>query len=333
METAASSATIGVVVPCYKVTDHILHVLANIGPEVSRIYVVDDHCPDGSGTLVESSSEDERIRVIYHDENQGVGAATISGYKQALDDGVDVVVKIDGDGQMDPALIPTLVAPVVGHYADYAKGNRFFDIESVRPIPFWRRVGNAALSFLSKLSSGYWQVFDPTNGYTAIDARVAAALPFDKIRKRFFFESDMLFRLGTIRAVVTDIPMPAIYGDETSNLSVGRAVPAFFLRHTQNLAKRLIYDYFIRDFSIASVELLTGFVFLTFGTVFGASRWIQSISEGVAATAGTVMIAALPIFLGTQLLLSFLNYDMQRIGTVPLHIRLRRRPESSSDEK
>lgn len=328
--TSRTETKIGVVIPCYRVTDHILDVIAAVGPEVDRIYVVDDCCPDGSGKVVESGTTDPRVRILYHDWNQGVGGATLTGYKHALADKMEIIVKLDGDGQMDPSLISTLVAPVAQHFADYTKGNRFYDIESIRPIPVLRRLGNAALSFLSKLSSGYWRIFDPTNGYTAIDARVVSALPLEKIQKGFFFESDMLFRLGILGAVVADIPMPAVYGEEESNLSVARSIPEFLVGHARNFFKRVAYEYFLRDFSIASVELVAGLALLGFGAIFGVSRWIQSVSDGVAATAGTVMIAALPIFLGMQLLLSFLNYDIQRMSTIPMHIRLVRRPRPTN---
>lgn len=324
----STTTRVGVVIPCYRVADHILRVLDGIGSEVERIYVVDDQCPEGTGKLVESRTQDRRVHVIYHDENRGVGGATMTGYASAIADGMHVIVKLDGDGQMDPSMISTFVAPLESHYADYSKGNRFYNIESTRPIPLLRRVGNGALSFLSKLSSGYWRLFDPTNGYTAIDAKVAAALPFEKLHNRYFFESDMLFRLGILGAVVADIPMPAFYGEEKSNLSVVRSIPEFFLRHLRNLVKRVGYDYFLRDFSIASLELVFGLALLVFGGVFGTVRWIQSASEGVAATAGTVMIAALPIFVGMQLLLSFLNYDMQRLSAIPLHLRLAQRVRS-----
>ena len=222
---------------------------------------------------------------------------------------------------MDPSLINHFIGPIEHHVADYTKGNRFHHIEGVRSMPLVRKLGNALLSFLTKLSTGYWRVFDPTNGFTAIEASVAKTLPSDKIAKRYFFESDMLFRLGILGAVVTDIPMPATYGSEKSNLSVLRSIPEFSWRHLRNLWKRIVYDYFLRDFSIASVELATGLIFLTFGFVFGLIRWAESIREGIAASAGTVMVSALPILIGTQLLLSFLNFDIQRRGTIPLHVR------------
>jgi len=324
MDDHTDSARIAVVIPSYKVTEHILGVLARIGDEVDRIYVVDDRCPDESGKLVETAVDDPRVVVTYRETNGGVGAATLSGYRQAIADGADVIVKLDGDGQMDPALIPAFVAPIARRQADYTKGNRFYRVSDVRAMPFARKFGNALLSFLSKLSSGYWKLFDPTNGYTAIAAPVAEILPYQRIRKRFFFESDMLFHLGILDAVVADIPMTAIYGEETSNLSILRSIPEFFFRHSQNFVKRVFYDYVVRDFSIASLELFTGLVFVTFGFAFGLLRWFQSVTAEIPATAGTVMVAALPLLIGTQLLLSFLSYDMQRRSAIPLQVRLLR---------
>ena len=148
----------------------------------------------------------------------------MTGYRVALDDGMDIMVKIDGDGQMAPELLPDFVAPILAGEADYTKGNRFFDLEQVSQMPTVRLLGNAVLSFFNKISSGYWNLFDPTNGYTAIHRDVAACLPFGRISRRYFFESDMLFRLNTLRAVVVDIPMHASYGDEVSNLRISKVV-------------------------------------------------------------------------------------------------------------
>ncbi|GHU35112.1 hypothetical protein AGMMS50256_29780 [Betaproteobacteria bacterium] len=199
-----------------------MEVIHAIPPFVSRIYVVDDACPDNSGDFVERNCKDERIFVIRHAENQGVGGAVMTGYKAALEDGMDIFVKIDGDGQMDPSLIPSFVAPIAAGEADYTKGNRFFDLEEIQAMPKVRLFGNAALSFMTKLSSGYWDLFDPTNGYTAIHRDVASHLPFDKISRRYFFESDILFRLNILRAVVADTPMSAKYGDEVSGLKISK---------------------------------------------------------------------------------------------------------------
>lgn len=310
---------IAVVIPSYRVTAHILGVVSAIGAEVSAIYVVDDKCPDGSGGFVEARCDDSRVKVIRRESNGGVGAATITGYRAAQADNCDIIVKIDGDGQMDPRLLPRFVQPILNGRADYTKGNRFFNPEDARTMPPVRLFGNAILSFMTKLSSGYWTLFDPTNGYTAIHARLLRHLPLDRLAPRYFFESDMLFRLWTIRAVVLDIPMPAIYGAEVSNLKIGNVLPRFLGGHARNLGKRLIYGYFLRDFSLASVEFLAGASLMGFGVVFGLWHWIGNVAHGVVTTSGTVMLAALPIILGLQLLLSFLGYDIASVPQHPIH--------------
>jgi glycosyltransferase involved in cell wall biosynthesis len=313
---------IAVVIPCYRVAPHILGVLAAIGPEVGAIYVVDDACPERTGDLVEARCTDPRVRVLRHAGNQGVGGATVTGYRQAIADGADVIVKLDGDGQMDPAEILRLTRPILQGDADYTKGNRFFEIEGLRQMPAVRLFGNAALSFLAKLSTGYWEIFDPTNGYTAIHGKVAAALPLDKVSRRFFFESDLLFRLNIARAVVWDVPMHARYGDERSNLKIGRALVEFAAKNLRNMGKRLFYNYFLRSFSAASLALMLGPPLALFGTGFGLYRWLLSFERGTPATSGTVMLAALPVLVGVQLTLAFLSYDMGNTPKVPLQKRL-----------
>lgn len=309
---------IAVVIPSYKVRNHILAVISQIGPEVGRIYVVDDCCPDGSGGVVESNCKDERVTIIRNSKNQGVGGAVMTGYKAAIDDGMDIIVKVDGDGQMDPSLIPFFIAPIREGRADYTKGNRFFRLEDVSSMPWIRIIGNAALSFLSKLSSGYWDIFDPTNGYVAVHRNVLKNIPLEKLSRDYFFESDMLFRLNTIRAVVMDIPMNARYAGEKSNLNVLQIVMPFLCKHIANFGKRIVYNYFLRDFNIASCELLLGTLLTTAGSGLGIHAWVLSVQTSQLATAGTVMLAALPVLIGLQLLLGFLNYDINNVPRQPI---------------
>ena len=310
---------IAVVIPSYRVTRHILGVLAGIGPEVTRIYVVDDRCPDGSGALVRAQCADPRVTVLEHAENQGVGGAVMTGYRAAIADGMQIIVKVDGDGQMDAALIPRFVAPILNGEADYTKGNRFFDLEQIRQMPPLRLFGNAELSLMTKLSSGYWDLFDPTNGYTAIHADAARHLPFDKISKRYFFETDMLFRLNTLNAVAVDVPMDASYGDEVSNLKISKIVTEFLFKHVRNFSKRIFYNYYLRNMSLASVELPLGLALLAWGTVYGVVHWIASAKAGVATAPGTVMLSALPVLMGTQLVLAFLAYDISSVPRRAIH--------------
>lgn len=321
----AAAQRIAVVIPCFRVGGHAADVVAAMPECVERIYAVDDACPDHSGKTLQAAVSDPRLRVLFHETNQGVGGAMVTGYRQALADGFDIVVKVDGDGQMDPALIPMFVAPLLSGEADYAKGNRFHDLEALAQMPRVRLFGNAVLSFMAKVSSGYWDIFDPTNGYTAIHAEALARLPLDKLSPRYFFETDMLFRLGTIGAVVEDVPMHARYADETSNLHIRRILVPFLAGHTRNFAKRLFYRYVLRDFSIASVELFFGLALLAFGLVHGLGHWIDGLRTGIANPVGTVVVTALSLLMGLQLVLAFLSWDMRAVPRRPLQrFRLRK---------
>ena len=308
---------IAVVIPCYRVTDHILEVIAGIGPEVSRIYVVDDACPDESGKFVQEQSRDKRLSFIFHEENQGVVGAVISGYKAAYADGADVVVKIDGDGQMDPGLISAIAKPVLEGSADYSKGDRFDSLENLFGMPKVRIFGNAVLSLWAKFSTGYWSMTDPTNGFTAIHRRALGAMNLDKIRKSYFFESDILFRLNIANCVVADVPMAAVYGSEKSNMSILKVMFEFPWRHTVNLWKRIFYRYYLREWNVGSFELPLGVFLLVFGAWFGLSSFLNASAAGVATTAGQVTGSAVALILGVQLLLSFLSYDVQSEPRIP----------------
>ena len=250
--------TITVIIPCYRETAHVLDVIGGVGDEVAHIIVVDDACPDKTGEHVKANCDDGRVQVVVHELNTGVGGATLSGYRRALEVGSDIVVKVDGDGQMDPVLIPTLVKPIADGQADYTKGNRFHQLQAISDMPAMRITGNMMLSLASKLSSGYWDIFDTTNGYTAIHAGVLPLIPLDSISKGYFFESDMLFRLGQIRAVVRDIPMQARYGSEKSALSIPKIIPEFLFKHYINTCKRIYHAYFVREFNFASIQLVWG---------------------------------------------------------------------------
>ena len=314
---------VGVVVPCYRERANILTVLAAMPEQVTTVFCVDDGCPQQTGDWVATQCRDVRVQVLRHARNQGVGAAMRTGYRAALAAGMDIVVKIDGDGQMDPRDLPRLIAPIVSDQADYTKGNRFYRLDGLVVMPLARICGNIVLSFVSKLSTGYWQSFDPNNGYTAIDGRVLELLPLDAINDGYFFESDMLFRLNTLRAVVRDVPMQARYGNEESGLRLLPTIAAFTWRHAVNFGKRLFYNYFLRGFSVASVEWVLGPSMLIFGMTFGVNEWLRSIHTSIAATAGTVMLASLPTIVGMQMLLSAIHFDIGNEPSVPLRRLLR----------
>lgn len=325
--------TVAAIIPCYRVSRNVLSVLERVPESVDAVFCIDDACPEQSGRLIQSTTRDPRVHVIFNESNQGVGGAVLRGYRAAIDSGHSILVKVDGDGQMDPTLIPLFVKPIADGFADYTKGNRFWRVDELGSMPLARRLGNLSLSFLSKVSTGYWDVFDPTNGYTAVHSKVAAQIPFDRLSKRYFFETDMLFRLGTLRAVVQDVPMDPIYGDESSSLSVLKSLFEFSLSHARNSLKRVIYRYFLRDFSVASLELMFGLAMLLFGATFGALNWAASAQAGVPTPTGTIVLSAVALLSGLQFLLAFVSYDVSSVPRTPIHPRLPSVEDSSLNRK
>jgi glycosyltransferase involved in cell wall biosynthesis len=311
-------AGVWLVAPCYKVRDHILRVIASTPAWFAGIVCVDDACPEGSGDFIEAHNTDPRVVVLRLAKNQGVGGATLAGYAEAIRRGGRVMIKVDGDDQMDLGYAAQLVAPILLGEADYAKGNRFTSISHLTTMPTVRVLGNAMLSFAAKLSTGYWNIFDPTNGYTAIEANVARLVMEKRVSRRFFFETDLLYHLGTLRAVVRDVPMPARYADEVSNIRIGQIVGPFALKHMRNFFQRVIGQYFIRDFSAASLELVFGLFFTLFGVGYALS-YLANRLPGQAASAGVVMLAALPVILGVQFLLQAMNFDVLNVPSRPIH--------------
>jgi dolichol-phosphate mannosyltransferase len=315
-----SGTKICVVIPSYKVTASIVAVVRAMPAFVDCICVVDDACPEGSGAFLRANVQHEpRIHIITHGLNQGVGGAVLSGYAYALENGYDVAVKVDGDGQMDPNLIEPLLRPILQGRSDYAKGNRFFSVGMLSEMPGLRLFGNAVLSLVSKATSGYWSVMDPTNGFTAIHTKILRLLPLKIIEKRYFFESDMLYHLGIVRAVVTDVPMFAKYGMEVSNLRIGNVAMDFPMRYGVRFLKRFFYNYLLRDFNVGSIATLLGLPMLSFGIVFGALQWFRGAAINVANAPGTVMLAALPILLGVQMLIAAVLFDVANQPKQPVH--------------
>lgn len=307
-----NDAKIAVVIPAFKVVDTIKEVIYSIPDTVDYIIVVDDRCPDFSGREAEKSNRKDLI-VIYHERNEGVGGAMITGYKKALEFGCEIVIKIDGDGQMDPKYMGKLIEPLIQDNADYTKGNRFQDFKALERMPRIRIFGNSALSFMIKVASGYWNIMDPTNGYTAIHRRVLEKLDLPKISKGYFFESDLLICLNIIDAVVKDIRMPAKYAQEKSSLNIEKTVFQFPPKLLKGLAKRVFLKYFIYDFNMASVYILLGLPVFLASVFWGIVEWIDSFVSGVPRTAGTIMLVALPIILSFQMLLQAINIDIYSI--------------------
>ncbi|MFH0982676.1 MAG: glycosyltransferase family 2 protein [Planctomycetota bacterium] len=308
---------VGVVIPCYRVADQIERVLRGIPDFVHSIIVVEDDGRDDTAARVRAFADD-RITLLTHSVNQGVGAAMRTGFAEALRRNLDIVVKMDGDDQMDPAALPRLLAPLLRGQADMSKGNRYHNLVALRQMPPVRMVGNALLTFLVKLASGYWRMFDPTNGYLAIRTDVLRRLRLEKLPSRFFFESGLLIQLGILGAVVQDVPISARYGQGASSLSVGRTTLEFPPRLGWGLIRRLFWRYIVYDFSAVSVFLLLSIPLLVWGLWFGIGAWRRSVETGTPATAGTVMLAAMPIIMGFQLLLEAVVVDIGNVPRIPL---------------
>lgn len=310
-------ARVGVVIPAYKVAPQIERVIRGLPAWIDAIVVVEDKSPDDTAERVQRLG-DARVTLIRHERNRGVGGAMKSGFAEALRQRLDVVVKMDGDDQMDPAWLPELVQPLVDGRADMAKANRYSSLASLRGMPLVRVVGNGGLAFLVKLASGYWNVFDPANGYFAARGETLARLDLDDLPDRYYFESGFLIELGIQRAVVHDVAIPARYADEHSSLSPLRVLLEFPPRLVWGLVRRVFWRYFVHDFTALSVYLLLGIPMVVWGVVFGATAWYRLHGTTEYASPGVVMLAAMPIILGVQLLLQAIALDVQNVPRTPI---------------
>jgi glycosyltransferase involved in cell wall biosynthesis len=308
-------ARVAAVVPAYKEELMIGRVIETMPDYIDDIVVVDDFSPDDTSGAV-SRVDDPRVTLIRHETNQGVGGAIITGHKAALELGSDVNVVLAGDAQMDPAYLPRLLDQVTSGGFGFAKANRFYAPESFSGMPGHRVFGNIVLSFMTKLASGYWNLFDPQNGYTAIRSDVVRRVPLDRIAKRYSFENDLLTHLNILQVPAVDVPIPAVYGEEVSSIKLRSVIPELIYRLTAGFWTRIWYRYVLWSFSPIALLLFMGLVMLGFGLI--VTVWlIFQIAASVIATAATVMLAALPLMLGTQLLISALQLDIQATPSTP----------------
>jgi glycosyltransferase involved in cell wall biosynthesis len=301
---------VAAVLPAFRTASSIRAVIDAIPASVRHVIVVDDASPDGAGAAA-AAAPDPRLVVLTHATNRGVGGAMKTGFERALELGADIVVKIDSDGQMDPALIPSFVAPLVEGRADLAKGNRFEDLAVITAMPPLRRAGNLALSFLVKAASGYWSLFDPCNGYVALRADLLRRIRRDRLAERYFFEISLLCEAYRAEGVAVDVGMHPRYGDEISSLSPMRSLFEFSGRLLGRIVRRIGSTYFLRDFSVVSVFITAGVPLLAFGVLWSAWHWYRSWATNVVASTGTVMIGTLAIILAFQLLLQAVVLDVQ----------------------
>jgi len=302
--------TVGVIIPCYQVADTVAGVIERLPDLVDLIIAVDDASTDGTGEVLDGI-DSSRLRVVRHDRNQGVGGAMASGYERALEAGLDVVVKLDGDGQMDPTWMRDLIDPLIDGTADYAKGNRFLHRKELVRMPWLRKVGNILLTFLTKIASGYWYTFDPQNGFLAIRAEFLRSIDLEKLRsRRYFFENEMLIQLNVVTARVLDCPMPSMYAGESSSLRIRTVLTYFPPLLVRGFFARIFGRYVLRDFSAVVPLYFLGAILFAWGVVFGALTWYRYGSAHVPTPTGTIMLSVLPLILGFQMLLQGLLLEI-----------------------
>jgi glycosyltransferase involved in cell wall biosynthesis len=298
-----------VAIPAYRAEATIAEVVRSLPAFVDTIIVVDDASPD-RGFEVASALDEPRLVILRHGKNRGVGGAMCTAYEKALELGCDIVVKMDADGQMDPERLGDLLDAMLDGNFDYAKGNRFLHRGALASMPRHRLLGSLALTFLTKMASGYWHIYDPQNGFVACRSKVLERLELARIANDYFFENDMLVHLNVLGARVIDVPLPARYANEVSSMRISRILFSFPGRLFCRYWWRIYERYTLRDFSPIVPFLVSGILLCTWAVIFGAWAWFRSWQTGVVASTGTVMLTALPLILGFELLLHAMLLDI-----------------------
>jgi len=300
---------IAAVVPAHNEAAHIRDVISGLPGTVDHIVIVDDKSSDDTAELAETSG-DPRVHVIRHERNTGVGGAIISGHKRALELGADIDVIFAGDDQMDPAYLEALLDPIVDEGYGFTKANRFYSSTSYQGMPAYRVFGNVLLSFANKAASGYWNLFDPQNGYTATSAEVLRRIDLDAISQGYEFENDYLLNLNILDVRARDIPIPARYGSEVSGIKLRKVIPAIGGMLFAGFFRRVFLKYVVGSFSPIALFLFSGLLLWLWSAVFGAWTIYETIGPG-SATTGTVLLAVVPFLMGFQLILTALTLDIQ----------------------
>jgi glycosyltransferase involved in cell wall biosynthesis len=309
-------ARIAAVVPAYREEAMIATVITTMPEFVDHIVVVDDCSPDRTSEVVKEL-DDPRVVLIRHEANRGVGGAIKTGHRAAMELGSDVNVVMAGDAQMDPRHLPDLLNQVTSGGFGFAKANRFFRADSYDGMPGHRVFGNVVLSFMTKLASGYWHLFDPQNGYTAVRTTELAKIDLDRVAERYSFENDLLIHLNVAGTPAVDVPIPALYGAEVSSIRLGKVVPELVSLLSRGFWFRIWYRYVLWSFSAVALLLFTGLLLTLLGV--GAGIWIVAATWGseTSATAATALLAVTPLVLGVQMLVSALQLDIQESPDQP----------------
>jgi len=300
---------VAIVVPAHNEERLIGRVITTAPSLVDHVIVIDDASPDGTSDAALATA-DPRLELITLSENQGVGGAILTGHARALDLGADVVVVMAGDAQMDPAFLPALLDPIADGDAEFTKANRFFGPGSFAGMPRHRIVGNVVLSFMTKAASGYWNLFDPQNGYTAIHRAALERLQLERIARRYEFENDLLIQLNVLRVPARDVPVPALYGEEVSGIQLRRVAPRLLRQLWRGFWYRMWWKYVVQSFSPVALMFFSGLAFLFFGVAVGIFVIVNTLGPPVASP-GTVILSFGPILTGLHMLIMALHLDIQ----------------------
>ena len=297
------------VMPCYKNMEIAPSVAKDVLKFVDKLVCVDDFCPESTGKEIFNTINSEKIDVIFHNQNKGLGGAMKSGFMHALKFDPEIIIKIDSDGQMNPFLIPRLIEPLLKGKAELSKGNRFTNPNFIKKMPYLRLIGNIGLGFITKLSTGYWELFDPTNGFIAIRSDVLKEISLEKIDDGFFFETDLLFRCALSNILISEISMEAVYAQEKSNLNPLKEFFRFSFKHLNIFFKRLAYQYFLLDFNPGSLSLFLGFLLGIVSLIIGTRSITHYDRLNLETPIGIQILFLATTLICNQLIISFFYYD------------------------
>ncbi|KAB2808188.1 glycosyltransferase family 2 protein [Pimelobacter simplex] len=299
---------VGVVVPAYNEEKLIGKTLSTMPELVDRIFVIDD-CSTDATSEAAAAVHDPRVEIIRQPKNTGVGGAIITGHRRVLDEGLDVSVVMAGDAQMDPDYLPALLDPIADDDVRFTKANRFYTRTSTAGMPAYRQFGNVVLSVMTKFSSGYYHLFDPQNGYTALHRDALSRLDLDEIAANYSFENSLLIHLNVLRVRARDVPIPAIYGDEVSTMRMRKVIPALLRTLIGGFWMRIWRKYVFPSFAPFALLFFSGLALTTLGVGAAVVITVLALND-VTASPATVMISIAPLLAGIQLLISALSMDI-----------------------
>ncbi len=300
---------IAAVVPAYNEAKLIGTTIATMPDFVDIIVVVNDCSTDDTSQRARDVA-DPRVVVLDHEHNTGVGGSILDGHARALELGADINVVMAGDAQMDPEYLPALLDPICLHGYEFTKANRFFSRTSYAGMPVVRVLGSVVLSFATKAASGYWNLFDPQNGYTAVHRNALRRLDFAVVSRGYEFENDLLIWLNIANARAKDVPVPARYGDEVSTMRLHKVAPAIAGLLIRGFWRRMLLKHVLASFSPIAVLFFSGLAMITFGLVVGVWVLVQTLGPPVAST-GSVLLSVAPLLTGIHMLISAWTLDIQ----------------------